>query len=611
MPSSHRPDSSAETLVPTGMSTHGPLEAPASSPSAQTRLVNPEVQAALQARAAAAQQQVAEDETISAPSARTGIAASPGHAATVYQHDPSEPSAPTPTGNVSFGRYCPACGRRTNEPYCDTDGTQTLLRRAVDAEGMVVATGDLIEGRYRVTGILGRGGFGAVYSAEHTGTQQRIALKMLLPSQDGADEGEVRRFYREAQVTAKLKHPNTVRVFDVGQTAAGALFIAMEMLHGPTLEAHLRQLARAGQVMSERETVQLGIDVLRSLHEAHGQGLVHRDLKPANIMLADSGDDDPIVKVLDFGIARAKDSSLTGAGTALGTPAYMSPEQCVGHPLDGRSDLYSLGVILYRCLVGQPPFTDKNPLTLMFQHAQAPVPDLAKTAQSPVSAGFVAAVTRALAKSRDDRFDSARAMRQALEALLPGSGLADADAVRAQALSPATPPGDVEPTIAYRPRGESAVPTPLAPGGSAQSLLEAAPSLAEPAPAAEAETEMAPSVKAALGKRRLVWLGVVAAAAAAAALAAVVGGGSPPVDSATTTAAAAPALAPVPVLAPAPVPPPPPARAPAPAPVPVLAPAPAPAPATPEPKAKTKPAARRPAKVKPKSPGGEESYLPD
>ena len=317
-------------------------------------------------------------------------------------------------------RYCPSCGDKTDAEFCPKDGVATLGRKKLDVDATQVHEGDVVDGRYRVTGVLGRGGFGAVYSAEHTGTQQKNALKMMLPGA-GADDAEVRRFYREAQVTANLKHQNPVRVFDVGQTKEGALYIAMELLHGPTLEKVLKDRSNEGTVMTELETVKMGIPILKALQEAHGQKLVHRDLKPANIMLADSGDDEPIVKVLDFGIARAQDSSLTGAGTALGTPAYMSPEQCQGGELDGRSDLYSLAVIMYRCVCGQPPFNDRNPLTIMFNHAQAAVPSIAENARTPVSEGFIQVLNRALAKSRDDRFSSSRDMRAALERLVGNS----------------------------------------------------------------------------------------------------------------------------------------------------------------------------------------------
>jgi len=286
----------------------------------------------------------------------------------------------------------------------------------LDREAGVIHEGDIVEGRYRITGVLGRGGYGAVYSAEHTGTKQKVAIKMLMGGGEGHDEGEIRRFYREAQVTANLRHPNTVRVFDVGQTQDQALFIAMELLHGPTLEKVLRNHASEGRVATEAEAIDVGIAVLKSLSEAHGQGLVHRDLKPANIMITEV-DGERIIKVLDFGIARPQESSLTETGSSLGTPGYMSPEQCRADPIDGRSDLYSLGVILYRCVAGKLPFVHSNPMTLMFMHISHPPPDLAAAAQTPLTQGFLRCVQRALAKDPAERFQSARDMRLALEVL--------------------------------------------------------------------------------------------------------------------------------------------------------------------------------------------------
>ena len=330
-------------------------------------------------------------------------------------------------------RYCPSCGKTSNAEFCPDDGVATLKRETLTVDATQLRAGDVIEGRYRITGILGRGGFGAVYAAEHTGTQQQVALKMMLPNAEGSEEDEVRRFYREAQVTASLRHANTVRVFDVGQTAKGALYIAMEMLRGPTLAAHLKKRLAAGGPLSEHETIDIALPILRSLHEAHKKGLVHRDLKPANIMLTrldedEDEDEEVVVKVLDFGIARPQDSSLTGAGTSLGTPAYMSPEQCQGKTLDGRSDLYSLGVILFLCTTGRVPFEDRNPLTVMFKHASEAVPDLHKVAPAPLTADFVACVHRSLAKQPHERFAAARPMRLALEAVRAGRPLPADDA---------------------------------------------------------------------------------------------------------------------------------------------------------------------------------------
>ena len=319
-------------------------------------------------------------------------------------------------------RYCPRCGTETHAIFCAADGTATVTHAVAGAvTSTTFEAGAIIGDRYRVIDTIGRGGFGAVYSAEHTGTGQDIALKVMLSDQADVDRAAVRRFYKEAQVTAQLKHPNTVRVFDVGQTAGGALYIAMEMLHGPTLEDVLRELGAQGTAMTERAAIDFAIPVLRSLGEAHTLDLVHRDLKPANIILSEVVDDEPVVKVLDFGIARTRDSSLTGAGTALGTPAYMSPEQCLGRAVDGRSDVYALGVILFRAVTGRTPFDDRNPLTLMYKHAHEPPPNPRPLAKSEISEGFVACVLRALAKPPEERFASARDMRTALEAVREGS----------------------------------------------------------------------------------------------------------------------------------------------------------------------------------------------
>lgn len=311
-------------------------------------------------------------------------------------------------------RYCPACATMTTEPFCPADGVATFARKKVLPSAATMTVGDVVAGKFRVQRILGVGGFGAVYEAEHTGGLGRVALKMLSPTDH--DEGDIRRFYREAQVTASLRHPNTVRVFDVGQHDTGALYIAMELVHGHTLEEELRARKALGEVMTEQETLEIGIDTLRSLSEAHGRGLVHRDLKPANLMLTDV-DGERSLKVLDFGIALVKGSSLTGSGHALGTPAYMSPEQCGGETVDGRSDLYALGVVLYRCLSGHPPFQDANPLTIMMGHLSGTPAPLASLLREPVSDGLIAAIERAMAKTAAERFDDARQMRAALEAV--------------------------------------------------------------------------------------------------------------------------------------------------------------------------------------------------
>lgn len=319
-------------------------------------------------------------------------------------------------------RYCPICALATSALLCPKDGAETVVVTGFAKDAMAFEAGDAVAGtRYVITGILGKGGFGAVYAAEHTGTRQPIALKMLTVDPTTAEDDVVRRFYREAQITAQLQSRHTVRVFDIGQASNGPLFLAMEMLRGPTLEQILRRLHKLDRTMSETQAIDIAIPILKSLGEAHKVGLVHRDLKPANVMLADMGEDEPVTKVLDFGIARTEDSSLTAAGKALGTPAYMSPEQCAGKPLDGRSDLYSLGAILFRCVAGRLPFVNQNTLSLMFMHANEPVPDLRELTRQEVSEGFVACVERALAKQPGARFADAREMRMALEGLRGGA----------------------------------------------------------------------------------------------------------------------------------------------------------------------------------------------
>lgn len=274
--------------------------------------------------------------------------------------------------------------------------------------------GDLIADRYKITGILGRGGFGTVYAGEHTGTRQHIAIKMLA-SEAGVDGEAMERFYREAQITAQLTHPNTVRVFDVGRVDDGPLYLVMEMLRGPTLEQILASLKAKGLGMSETQAIALMLPILSSLAEAHSAGLVHRDLKPANLMIHDVAGSEPVVKVLDFGCSHTHGSELTAQGAVLGTPGYMSPEQCRGDDVMAPSDLYSIAVILYRCVTGLLPFDTNQPLQLIYKHAHEAVPDPRDRADRHVSNPMAEVLLRSLSKQPGDRFKSAREMRNALE----------------------------------------------------------------------------------------------------------------------------------------------------------------------------------------------------
>lgn len=313
-------------------------------------------------------------------------------------------------------RVCLQCGKSTEGLFCPGDGMATIVadKRPVSTE---LQPQTIFAGRYRILGTLGRGGMGAVYDAQHTGTGQRVAIKTLLL--DTTQETQsVRRFFMEAKLTASLQHPNTIKVFDFGQSDEGVFFLAMERLQGETLGERLNRYMALGQRMTEGEAAHIAVAVLRSLAEAHRVGLVHRDLKPGNIFVHDLGGGETMVKVLDFGIAKTAETQLTATGTSLGTPAYMSPEQVMGGELDGRSDLYSLGVVLYQCAAGRVPFLGDSSYTVMIKQVHEEPPELGQLAA--VSDGFAYVVGRALAKTAGDRFADATAMREALEGLLAG-----------------------------------------------------------------------------------------------------------------------------------------------------------------------------------------------
>ncbi len=313
-------------------------------------------------------------------------------------------------------RVCLQCGKSTEGLFCPGDGMATIVsdKRPVSTE---LQPQTIFAGRYRILGTLGRGGMGAVYDAQHTGTGQRVAIKTLLL--DTTQETQsVRRFFMEAKLTASLQHPNTIKVFDFGQSDEGVFFLAMERLQGETLGERLNRYMALGQRMTEGEAAHIAVAVLRSLAEAHRVGLVHRDLKPGNIFVHDLGGGETMVKVLDFGIAKTAETQLTATGTSLGTPAYMSPEQVMGGELDGRSDLYSLGVVLYQCVAGRVPFLGDSSYTVMIKQVHEEAPDLGQLAA--VSEGFAHVVGRALAKTASDRYADATSMREALEGLLAG-----------------------------------------------------------------------------------------------------------------------------------------------------------------------------------------------
>ncbi len=283
--------------------------------------------------------------------------------------------------------------------------------------------GEIFGERFTLVRCVGRGGFGEVWLAEARDTGQRVAIKILVQYDDDAGRIVAQRFLREAQTIATLTHPNTVRLYDFGTQADGTLYMVLEYLEGETLEERCERLDANKQTLSQAETLEIGIQVCKSLAEAHAAGIVHRDIKPSNLMLAKVPGDDEMVRVLDFGVARTRTSKLTAGGQVLGTPQYMSPEQCLRSEVDGRADLYSLGVVLYRCVCGRAPYHGK-PHAVIMGHLSGEIPKLRLTARVPITAAFAAIVEQLLQKQPEDRFGSARELRAALESVLASTSSA-------------------------------------------------------------------------------------------------------------------------------------------------------------------------------------------
>ncbi len=314
-------------------------------------------------------------------------------------------------------RICPQCGVVTAAELCPQHHCPTIIKASSTLE--VLKPGIVVGGRYKIDRQIGKGGFGAVFLASHVATRQDVVVKVLKPDL-GDDDTHVKRFFNEARASSLLNHPNTVRIFDFGQTDTGLLFIAMERLSGKELAQALKE-APEHKIAASR-AARIGIAVLKSLSEAHAAGLVHRDLKPDNVFLCKVHGEEEFVKVIDFGIAKptapGTDAGLTKTGFTVGTPKYMSPEQVLNKPLDGRSDLYALGVILYQCVAGEVPLAGASPMETLIAHMQTePVHLREKVPGLPRA--FTDLVMQALRKLPFERFADADEMRESLEAVLP------------------------------------------------------------------------------------------------------------------------------------------------------------------------------------------------
>jgi eukaryotic-like serine/threonine-protein kinase len=288
--------------------------------------------------------------------------------------------------------------------------------------------GELISDRFELEELVGTGGMSSVYRARDRLLERNVAIK-ILHEHYSRDADYVERFRREARAAAKLSHPNIVTVIDRGE-ADGRQFIVFEFVDGQ----NLKQLIVGRGRLPVRDALELGVEIGRALAFAHAQGLVHRDVKPQNVLLG-GGD----VKVTDFGIARSLDVNigLTQTGTVLGTGEYISPEQATGQVVDERTDIYSLGVVLYELLDGQPPYSGDSFVSVAMRHVNDPVPSIS-VARPDVPLRVDAALQRAMAKDPDERFLSMGDFVSELSSCL--SGLGDVDAERTVISAPTVAP---------------------------------------------------------------------------------------------------------------------------------------------------------------------------
>lgn len=288
--------------------------------------------------------------------------------------------------------------------------TEIRQTRLADDKDMP-AIGSVIDGRYTVKRVLGEGGFATVYACEDKRTKTVVAVKVLDPMMSRRGEFSA-RFLREIETVSKLRHHNTIKIFDAGETDKGCLYLVMELLRGQALD----EILETEGALTPQRVKTITIQVLKSLLEAHDHTIIHRDLKPANVFIADLAGETDYVKVLDFGIAKSRDesadTSLTATGQVMCSPDYVAPERVRDHNCFFASDLYSLGIMMIEMLEGELPYKGESPIMVALQHAQInePVPLKPFTAHGPLGA----VIAKAVSKNVANRYQSAEEMLQDL-----------------------------------------------------------------------------------------------------------------------------------------------------------------------------------------------------
>lgn len=322
------------------------------------------------------------------------------------------------TLNSDSALFCRDCGRPLADNPQPPAGTDLLLAQPATLPLSNVTTqvseldlliGTVFDNRYRIDGKLGSGGMGAVYRGTRLLIGDEVAIKLLQPK-EVAQHQSIERFQREAQAAARLKHANAVNVYDFGVSSEGIFYLVMELVKGESVRTIIKRRGPFTLTAAAEVVTQVGA----ALDEAHRQQILHRDIKPDNIMVQPTIDG-LRVKVLDFGIAKLSDddANLTQTGSVMGTPHYMSPEQCLGEELDSRSDVYSLGVVLYEMLAGVVPFNSPTSTAVVIQHVNQPPPPL-HSLNPAIPAGVETVVLRALEKRRELRPSSAGALASEL-----------------------------------------------------------------------------------------------------------------------------------------------------------------------------------------------------
>ncbi|MCB9556569.1 MAG: protein kinase [Deltaproteobacteria bacterium] len=410
---------------------------------------------------------------------------------------------------------CPTCnGRFVEGTFCPKDGTALIA----DGQLPTSLVGQVIGRKYRLTRLLGQGGMGEVYAAQHVHITKRVAVKILHPEISNNPEA-LARFRQEAQSASSIGHDNIVAIDDFDQLDDGRYYLCMEFLDGESLAAAM--VIPGGMAIAR--VINIALQVCDGLDAAHQKGIVHRDMKPENVFLTRRSDGSELVKILDFGIAKVsgtdENNNLTKTGTVFGTPHYMSPEQALGQKVDRRADIYSVGVMLFEVFTGQVPFKAESFMGILSQHItkDPPLPSTVTPGRA-IPLPVEQLILKAMAKEPSKRFSSAAELKQALlaagqqlgphvitptqmgnaQTLAPGAGIAKvgvpgtqigAGAIGSQAtigqIPRPTPPGSAQPPLSPTPQGTPAAQWPSGGNGVVPPTI-AAPQMTPPSGAGAA-----------------------------------------------------------------------------------------------------------------------------